>query len=80
VPTLRVAAGVAAGSVVAYGVGDYVRNYIVDMPQQWDQHGALGILTDFVAAGVSTWDDTKHLCSDVGHLASGAWHGVTSLF
>jgi len=87
VPALGVAAGVAAGAVVAYGVGDYVHNYIADMPQQWDQHGALGIFTDFGAAGVSTWDDTKHLGSDVGHLgsdvghlASGAWHGVTSLF
>ena len=78
-PVLGVAAGVAAGAVVAYGVGDYVHNLIADMPQQWDQHGALGIVTDFGAAGVSTWDDTKHLGSDVGHLASGAWHGITSL-
>jgi hypothetical protein len=30
-----VVAGVAAGAVVAYGVGDYVHNFIADMPQQW---------------------------------------------
>ncbi len=79
-PVLGVAAGVAVGGVVAYGVGDYVHNLIADMPQQWDQHGALGILTDFGAAGVSTWDDTTHLASDVGSVASSAWHGITSLF
>ena len=78
-PVLGVAAGVAAGAVVAYGVGDYVHNLIADMPQQWDKHGALGIVTDFGAAGVSTWDDTKHLGSDVSHLASSAWHGIMSL-
>jgi hypothetical protein len=79
-PALGVAAGVAAGAVVAYGVGDYVHNFIADMPQQWDQRGVLGILTDFGAAGVSTQDDAKHLGSDAGHLASGARHGITSLF
>ena len=78
-PVLGAAAGVAAGAVVAYGVGDYVHNLIADMPQQWDKHGALGIVTDFGAAGVSTWDDTKHLGSDVSHLASSAWHGIMSL-
>ncbi len=83
-PALGVAAGVVAGGVVAYGVGDYVHNLIADMPQQWDEHGALGIITDFGAAGVSTWNDTAHLGSDIGNLASSAasdaWHGVTSLF
>jgi uncharacterized protein YukE len=79
-PALGVAAGAAAGAVVAYGVGDYVHNLIADLPQQWDQHGALGLVTDFGAAGVSTWNDTAHLASDVGNLASGAWHGITSLF
>lgn len=79
-PVLGVAAGVAAGAVVAYGVGDYFHNYIADFGQQWHEHGALGIVTDFGAAGVSTWDDTKHLASDVGNLASSAWHGITSLF
>jgi len=79
-PALGVAAGVAAGAVVAYGVGDYVHNYIADFGQQWHQHGALGIVTDFGAAGVSTWDDTTHLASDVAGVASSAWHGITSLF
>jgi len=80
-PALGVAAGVAAGAVVAYGVGDYVHNFIADMPQQVHEHGVLlGIGIDFGAAGVSTWDDTSHLASDVGGLASSAWHGVTSLF
>jgi hypothetical protein len=79
-PVLGVAAGVAAGAVVAYGVGDYVHNYIADFGQQWHQHGALGIVTDFGAAGVSTWDDTTHLASDVAGVASSAWHGITSLF
>jgi hypothetical protein len=79
-PALGVAAGVAAAAVVAYGVGDYVHNFIADMPQQWDQHEARGILTDFGAASVSTRDDAKHLGSDAGHLAGGAWHGITSLF
>jgi uncharacterized protein YukE len=78
-PALGVAAGVAAGGLVAYGVGDYVHNLVADLPQQWAQHGALGIITDFGAAGVSTWDDTAHLGSDVGGLASSAWHGITSL-
>jgi hypothetical protein len=40
----------------------------------------LGIATDFGAAGVSTWDDTKHLAGDVGHAAASVWHGITSLF
>ncbi len=79
-PVLGVAAGIAAGAVVAYGVGDYFHNYIADFGQQWHEHGALGIITDFGAAGVSTWNDTKHLASDVGNLASSAWHGITSLF
>ncbi|HTU72483.1 MAG TPA: hypothetical protein VMG38_03095 [Trebonia sp.] len=79
-PVLGVAAGVAAGAVVAYGVGDYIHNYIADFGQQWHEHGALGIVTDFGAAGVSTWDDTAHLASDAGHVASDAWHGLTSLF
>ncbi len=79
-PVLGVTAGVAAGAVVAYGVGDYVHNYIADFGEQWKEHGVLGIATDFGAAGVSTWDDTEHLASDVGSLASSAWHGVTSLF
>jgi len=79
-PVLGVAAGVTAGAVVAYGVGDYLHNLIADAPQQWPEHGALAFATDFGAAGVSTWDDTTHLASDVGGLASGAWHGVTSLF
>jgi hypothetical protein len=79
-PVLGVAAGVAVGGVVAYGVGDYIHNYIQDFGAQWHQHGALGILTDFGAAGVGTWDDTKHLAGDVGHLAGDVWHGITSLF
>jgi uncharacterized protein YukE len=80
-PALGVAAGVTAGALVAYGVGDYVHNYIADILPQVHEHGVLlGIGTDFGAAGVSTWDDTTHLASDVGGLASGAWHGVTSLF
>jgi uncharacterized protein YukE len=79
-PVLGVAAGVAAGAVVAYGVGDYVHNYIADFGEQWKEHGALGIITDFGAAGEDTWNDTKHLASDVGHLASSAWSTVTSWF
>ena len=79
-PVLGVAAGVAAGGVVAYGVGDYVHNYIEDFGQQWHQHGVLGIATDFGAAGVGTWDDTKGLVGDIGGAARSAWHGITSLF
>jgi uncharacterized protein YukE len=79
-PVLGVAAGVAAGGVVAYGVGDYVHNYIEDFGQQWHQHGVLGIATDFGAAGVGTWDDTKQLAGDIGGAAKSAWHGITSLF
>lgn len=79
-PVLGVVAGVAAAGVVAYGVGDFAHNYIADFGQQWKEHGVLGIVTDFGAAGVSTWDDTKHLASDVGNVASSAWHGITSLF
>jgi uncharacterized protein YukE len=79
-PVLGVAAGVTAGVVVAYGVGDYIHNYIADFGEQWKEHGALGIVTDFGAAGVDTWHDTEHLVSDVGSLASSAWHGITSLF
>jgi uncharacterized protein YukE len=79
-PVLGVAAGVAAGGVVAYGVGDFVHNYIADFGEQWKEHGALGIVTDFGAAGVDTVKDTGHLVSDVGSLASSAWHGITSLF
>jgi uncharacterized protein YukE len=79
-PVLGVAAGVAAGGVVAYGVGDYVHNYIEDFGQQWHQHGVLGIATDFGAAGVGTWDDTKGLVGDIGGAAKSVWHGITSLF
>jgi uncharacterized protein YukE len=79
-PVLGVAAGVVVGGVVAYGVGDFVHNYIADFGEQWKEHGALGIVTDFGAAGVDTVKDTGHLISDVGNLASSAWHGITSLF
>ena len=83
-PVLGVAAGVAAGAVVAYGVGDYIHNYIADFGQQIHEHGWVGAFTDFGAAGVSTWDDTKQLGEDVGHVASDAgksiWHGITSIF
>ncbi len=79
-PVLGVAAGVAAAGVVAYGVGDFAHNYIADFGEQWKEHGALGIVTDFGAAGVDTWHDTEHLASDVGSLAKSAWHGITSLF
>jgi uncharacterized protein YukE len=79
-PVLGVVAGVAAGGVVVYGVGDYIHNYIQDFGQEWHRHGALGILTDFGAAGKSTWADTKHLVGDIGHAASSVWHGFTSLF
>jgi uncharacterized protein YukE len=79
-PVLGVVAGTAACGVVAYGVGDYIHNYIKDFGEQWREHGALGILTDFGAAGVSTWDDTKGMASDAGHLADSVWHGISSLF
>lgn len=79
-PVLGVVAGAAAGGVVAYGVGDFVHNYIEDFGQQWHQHGALGILTDFGAAGVGTWDDTKQIAGDIGGAAKSVWHGITSLF
>ena len=79
-PVLGVVAGVAAGGVVAYGVGDHVHNYIGDFGQQWHQHGVLGIATDFGAAGVGTWDDTKQLVGDIGGAAKSAWQGITSLF
>ena len=45
-----------------------------------DQYGVLGIATDFGAAGVGTWDDTKQLAGDIGGTAKSAWHGITSLF
>jgi uncharacterized protein YukE len=79
-PVLGVAAAAAAGGVVAYGVGDYIHNYIQDFGEQWHEHGALGIITDFGAAGEGTWNDTKALAGDVGHVASKAWHSFTSLF
>jgi uncharacterized protein YukE len=79
-PVLGVAAGAAAAGVVAYGVGDYLHNYIEDFGAQWHQHGVLGIVTDFGAAGVGTWDDTKQLAGDIGHAAGDVWHGITSLF
>lgn len=79
-PVLGVGAAAVAGGVVAYGVGDYIHNYIQDFGEQWHEHGALGIITDFGAAGEGTWNDTKQLVGDVGHLASNAWHSFTSLF
>lgn len=79
-PVLGVAAGAAVGGVVVYGVGDYIHNYIADFGQEWHQHGAMGILYDFGAAGASTWSDTTQLAGDVGHAASSVWHGITSLF
>jgi uncharacterized protein YukE len=79
-PVLGVAAGVAAGGVVAFGVGDYIHNYIQDFGQEWHQHGALGAVYDFGAAGTATWADTKQLAGDIGGAASSVWHGVTSIF
>jgi uncharacterized protein YukE len=79
-PVLAVGAAAAAGGVVAFGVGDYIHNYIEDFGENWHEHGALGIITDFGSAGVGTWNDTKALAGDVGHAASSVWHGVTSLF
>ncbi|HET9897941.1 MAG TPA: WXG100 family type VII secretion target [Streptosporangiaceae bacterium] len=79
-PVAGVVAGVAAAGVVAYGVGDFAHNYIADFGEQWKEHGVLGVVTDFGAAGADTWNDTKHLASDVGNVASSAWHGITSLF
>ncbi len=77
-PVLGVAAGVAAGGVVAYGVGDFIHNYIADFGQQWDKHGALGIVTDFGAAGVDTWHDTEHLAGDAWNAGKSVWHSLTS--
>ena len=54
---LGVAAGVAAGAVVAYGVGDYIHNYIADFGQQIHEHGWVG-RHDFGAAGVSATGTT----------------------
>ena len=42
--------------------------------------GQMGIATDFGAAGVGTWDDTKGLVGDIGGAAKSVWHGITSLF
>jgi hypothetical protein len=72
--------GVAVGGVVAHAVGDFGHNYIADFGEQREERGALGIITGFGAAGEDTGNDTRHLVSDVGHLASGAWQTVTSWF
>jgi len=79
-PVLGVVAGVAVGGVVAFGVGDYIHNYIQDFGQEWHQHGALGAFYDFGAAGTATWTDTKQLAGDIGGAASSVWHGLTSIF
>lgn len=83
-PVLAIAAGAVAAGVVAYGVGDYLHNYIADFGPSWDKYGLLAPWADQSAALGSTWDDTKHLGDDIGHVADGAWghvwHGINSLF
>jgi uncharacterized protein YukE len=79
-PVLAVIAGAVAAGVVAYGVGDYLHNYIADFGAQWHKYGVLAVITDQSAALDSTWDDTKHLTDDVGHLADHAWDSVWNGF
>ena len=73
--------GSAAGGVVAYGVGDDVAQLHGGLSaSNGASMSVLGIATDFGAAGVGTWDDTKQLAGDIGGTAKSAWHGITSLF
>ncbi len=85
VPVLGVVAGAAMGGAVAYGVGDYIHNYIADFGQQWDEHGALGRATEAPSAlgpirsrplhhwdihsGVRASDAPRELCLKVGEAA-----------
>ncbi|HEX4725115.1 MAG TPA: hypothetical protein VH333_21565 [Pseudonocardiaceae bacterium] len=74
-PVLGVAAGVAVGGIVAIGVGDFGHNLIDEnWGQDIQQHGvAMGVVDGIGDSAVKTG-------KDIGHLASSAWHGITSIF
>jgi uncharacterized protein YukE len=74
-PVIGVAAGVAAGGIVAIGVGDFGHNLIDEnWGQDIHQHGvAMGVVDGIGNSAVKTG-------KDIGHMASGVWHGITSIF
>jgi hypothetical protein len=65
----------AAGAVVAVGVGDLVHNAF---QEHWggDIH-QYGVVGGIGHGAVDTLDKTGH---DLGNMASGVWHGITSIF
>jgi hypothetical protein len=69
-----VVVGAAAGAVVAVGVGDLVHNAF---QEHWGadihQYGVLGGLGH---GALDTLDKTGH---DLGKMASGIWHGISSI-
>lgn len=74
-PVLGVAAGVAVGGVVAIGVGDFGHNLI---DENWSadihQHGVVAGVADGIG------DSAVKTGKDIAHMASSAWHSVTSIF
>jgi uncharacterized protein YukE len=64
-PEVGVAAGVAACAVVAFGVGDYLHNYLVDYGDQQ-------------LAQAQTDADIRQMGKDIGHVAERAWDNFTS--
>jgi hypothetical protein len=68
-------AGVLAGGVVAYGVGDFAHNLI-------DENWGADINKDGVAGGIfdGIGDSAVKTGQDFAHVGESIWHGITSIF
>lgn len=74
-PVIGVTAGVAVGGVVAIGVCDFGENLAhEDWGGDIHKYGVVEGIGDGIA------DSGKKTVKDLGHMASSAWHSVTSIF
>lgn len=68
-------AGVLAGGVVAYGVGDFAHNLI---DENWggdiSKYGVVGGVFDGIG------DSAVKTGGDIAHVGESIWHGITSIF
>ncbi|HEV2377921.1 MAG TPA: hypothetical protein VGS19_37895 [Streptosporangiaceae bacterium] len=68
-------AGVLAGGVVAYGVGDFT-HHLID--ENWGADMNKYGTVDGIMHGIG--DSAVKTGEDFGHMASSVWHGITSIF
>lgn len=74
-PVIGVTAGAAVGGVVAIGVCDFGENLAhEDWGGDIHKYGVVEGIGDGIA------DSGKKTVKDLGHMASSAWHSVTSIF